>query len=89
MLELVAVFDEVYGFLHFVVSILFFVSVGFATLVYAVERKSRLAAVGFMIGLFAWVFYWAEIYRAGVAVPETISSVAVMPWIISSALKRL
>ncbi len=86
MLQLVAVFDEVYGFLHFVVSLLFFVSLGLATLVYAVERRSRLAAIGFIIGLFAWVFYWAEIYRAGVAVPEIISSVAVMPWIVSSAL---
>ena len=30
MLQLVAVFDEVYGFLHFLVSIFFFASLGFA-----------------------------------------------------------
>jgi hypothetical membrane protein len=87
MLQLVATFDEVYGLLHFVVSILFFVSLGSTTIVYAVERKSSLAVIGFIIGLFAWIFYWAGIYRAGVAVPEIISSVAVIPWIIYSALK--
>jgi len=87
MLQLVAAFDEVYGLLHSVVSILFFISLGSTTIVYAVERKSVLAVTSFIIGLFSWVFYWAGIYNAGVAVPEIISSLAVLPWIISSALK--
>jgi len=87
IIQLVAAFDEVYGLLHFVVSFLFFVSLGSTTIIYAVERKSSLAVVAFIIGLFSWIFYWAGIYSAGVAVPETISSVAVIPWIISSALK--
>jgi len=87
MLQLVAAFDETYGLLHFVVSVLFFVSLGFASIVYVMERKSSLAAIAFIIGLFSWVLYWAGIYSVGVAVPETISSVAVLPWVISSALK--
>jgi len=86
-LQLVAAFDEIYGLLHFVVSFLFFVSLGSTSILYAVERKSSLALTAFIIGLFSWVLYWARIYSAGVAVPETISSVAVLPWIISSALK--
>jgi hypothetical membrane protein len=60
---------------------------GSTTILYAVERKSSLAVMAFITGLFSWVFYWAGIYSAGVAVPEIISSVAVLPWIISSALK--
>jgi len=86
-LQLVAVFDEVYGFLHLVVSILFFVSLGITSLLYAVERKSYSAIAAFTIGLISWIFYWAEIYSVGVAVPETISSVAVLFWIIPSALR--
>ena len=87
MLQLVATFDEVYGLLHFVVSVLFFVSLILTSILYAIERKSSLALIGLIIGLLSWAFYWARIYSAGVAVPETISTVAVIPWIISSALK--
>ena len=86
-LQLIAVFDEVYGFLHLVVSILFFVSLGVTSLFYAVERKSYSALAALAIGLISWILYWAEFYSAGVAVPETISSVAVLFWIIPSALK--
>jgi hypothetical membrane protein len=86
-LQLISVFDEVYGLLHLVVSILFFVSLGVTSLFYAVERKSYSAVAAFAIGLISWIFYWAEIYAAGAAVPETISSVAVLFWIIPSALR--
>lgn len=86
-LQLVAVFDEVYVLLHLVVSILFFVSLCVTSLFYAVERKSYSAVAALAIGLVSWIFYWAEIYSAGVAVPETMSSVAVLFWIIPSALR--
>lgn len=87
MFQLVAAFDEVYGVLHFLVSIFFFVSLGFASIIYAVEKKSILALAAFMVGLGSWILYWAGIYSAGVAVPETISSVATISWIILSAFK--
>jgi len=86
-LQLVAVFDEVYGLLHLVVSILFFVSLGVTSLFYAVERKSYSAVAAFAIGLISWILYWEGFYSAGVAVPEIISSVAVLFWIMPSALK--
>ena len=87
MLQLVATFDEVYGLLHFVVSVLFFVSLVPTILLYALERKSSLALIGFIIGLLSWILYGAGIYNAGIAVPEAISTIAVIPWLISSALK--
>lgn len=86
-LQLVAVFDEVYGLLHLVVSVLFFISLGVTSLLYAAERKSYSAVVAFTIGLISWIFYWTEIYSTGVAVPETISSIAALAWIIPSALR--
>lgn len=87
VLQLIAVFDEVYGLLHWLVSVLFFVLLGVTSLVYVVESKSYLALAAFTVGLISWAFYWAEIYNSGIAVPETISSVAVSLWIIPSALK--
>ena len=87
MLQLVATFDEVYGPLHVIVSILFFVSLGFASIVYAVEEKSILALTAFVIGLGSWILYWTGMYSAGVAVPETISSVVTVSWVMLSAIK--
>lgn len=87
LLQLVACFDEVYGSLHFLVSVLLFVSFGFASIFYVVERKSILALVAFIVGLGSWTLYLMEIYRAGVAVPETISSVATVSWVMLSASK--
>jgi hypothetical membrane protein len=87
MLQLVATFDEVYDPLHVIVSILFFVSLGFASIVYAAEGKSILALTAFVIGLGSWILYWAGIYSAGIAVPETISSVVTVSWVMLSAIK--
>jgi len=87
ILQLVAAFDEVYGLLHSAVSFLFFVSLGPTTILYAIERKSSLGVIASIIGLLSWVFHWARIYNAGVAVPETVSTVAVLLWVMSSAIK--
>ena len=87
LLQLLAVFDEIYGFIHYAVSILFFASIGVASLMHAREGKSLLAVVAFAVGLFSWVVYWMRIFSIGVAVPETIASVAVTCWVVSSALR--
>ncbi len=86
-LQLVAVFDEVYGFLHTRVSLLFFVLLASTTLLYAIEKRSYIAVVALIVGATSWILYWTRIYTAGVAVPEAISSAAAASWVISSALK--
>jgi hypothetical membrane protein len=86
-LQLVGAFNEVYGVLHYVVSVLFFVLMGVASLVYAAERRSYLGVAAFTVGLAAWVLYWVHIYSSGVAVPEAVSTLAVMPWVMSTALR--
>ena len=88
-LQLVAVFDEVYGNLHTLVSIIFFVFLILSCLVYAVEKKSILGILSFIIGLGTWALYWGEVYQAGIAVPEIISATAAMSWVVLSALKIL
>ncbi len=86
-LQLIATFDEAYGFLHYVVSVLFFVLLGLTSIVYSIERRSPMALIAFMMGLSSWILYWAGAYNAGVAVPEIISSAAASLWITSSALE--
>ncbi|MCS7120544.1 MAG: DUF998 domain-containing protein [Nitrososphaerota archaeon] len=84
MLQLVSVFDEIYGFIHFIVSVCFFISAAISCLVYAVEKRSFFALIAFVIGLSSWVLYWLGIYKAGVAVPEIISAIAVTSCIFLS-----
>lgn len=86
-LQLIAIFDEVYGFLHFAVSVLFFISLGITSLVYAYERKSLFAIIIFIIGFSSWILYGLDLYTLGIAVPETISSVTVMLLLVSSTIK--
>jgi hypothetical membrane protein len=88
-LQLVAVFDEVYGYPHGLVSIAFFVLFLVSSLVYAVERRSIVAGASFLVGLSAWVFYWMDLYGGGIAIPEIISATAATSWIILSALETL
>ena len=87
LLQLVATFDEVYSRLHGVVSVLFFISIGITSAVYAIERRSSLGLIAFIIGLSSWILYEMKIYHAGIAVPEIISSVAVTLLLVSSAIK--
>ncbi|MEM1586493.1 MAG: DUF998 domain-containing protein [Candidatus Bathyarchaeia archaeon] len=87
MLQAIATFDEIYGQIHFIVSVLFFVSVGTSCIIYSLERRSILAALAFLVGLFAWALWWAGVYREGVAVPEIISALAATSCIIHSAIK--
>jgi len=86
-LQLVATFDEVYGSLHFQVSVLFFVALCFASISYVIEKRSVLAFASLIIGFASWILYGMEIYSAGIAVPETISSMASVTWVMLSALR--
>ncbi|MCW4016648.1 MAG: DUF998 domain-containing protein [Candidatus Bathyarchaeota archaeon] len=86
-LQLVATFNEVYKPLHFQVSVLFFLSLCFASVSYIIEKRSILAVVALTIGLISWILYGLDVYSAGIAVPETVSSMATASWVVLAALK--
>jgi hypothetical membrane protein len=86
-LQLIATFDEVYGSLHFLVSVLFFAALGFASATYVAEKKSFVALVALVVGLASWILYGTKIIDSGIAVPEAVSAIAVFTWMILSALK--
>jgi len=89
LLQLVAMFDEVYVSLHRTVSILFFISLALMSILYVIEGKSYAAATASLVVLISWVLFLMRIYSSGIAVPEIISSIAVSSWIMHSALKIL
>ena len=86
-LQLVATFDEVYGSLHSQISVLFFVALCFASISYVIEKRSVIAFACLIIGFGSWILYGMGIYSAGIAVPETISSMASVTWVMVSALR--
>jgi hypothetical membrane protein len=86
-LQLVATFDEVYGMLHTQISVIFFAMLGFSSFVYILEKRSILAVFALIIGLLSWILYGLKIYSSGIAVPETISSMATVSWIALSAVR--
>lgn len=85
-LQLVATFNEIYGSLHFAVSVLFFISIGLSAILYTIEKKVFFGVLSFFIGLISWVSY-GRLYNSGIAVPETISSLAIVSLIIYSAMR--
>jgi len=87
ILQLVATFDEVYGFLHGLVAVLFFLSIWSTSIVNAIEKKSLLALTAFLVGLISFVLFEINVYSAGIAVPEIISFGAVATVIQFSAIK--
>jgi len=85
-LQLVAVFDEVYGSLHFLVSVLFFVTLAFASGSYIIEKRSILALMALIVSLMSWILYGLNMYSSGIAVPEATSSIVTASWVVLSAV---
>ena len=86
-LQMVATFDEIYKPLHFQVSVLFFLALGFASISYFIEKRSFLALATLIVGGVSWILYGLEVYNAGIAVPETVSSMTTVTWVMFVALK--
>jgi hypothetical membrane protein len=86
LVQLLAVFNEAYGSLHYVVAVPHFVMLSLTSIVYTVEKRSAVALVTFIIVMFSWLVYGLNIFNIGIAVPETVSKL-VLAWIMYSAIK--
>ena len=86
LVQLLAVFNEVYGSLHYVVAVPHFVMLSLTSIVYTVEKRSAVALVTFSISMFSWLLYTLDIFNIGIAVPETVSKL-VVAWIMYSAIR--
>ena len=86
LVQLLAVFNEAYGTLHYVVAVPHFVMLSITSIVYTLEKRSAFALVTFLIVMFSWLLYALNIFSNGIAVPETVSKLAVL-WIMYSAIK--
>ncbi len=82
-LQLVAVYDEVYGVrfdhLHFLVSALFFIAIITFLLLYAVKRKRVWAAIAVVTAIAVWALHFAARVPPGAAIPELLSVLLFLP----------
>ncbi len=92
----IGVFNESFSGTHFIVSVSFFVlspiSLFIITCAFAFSHQKRMAAFTVGIGLVAalpWILQFAFNYVTGVAIPETISALAVSAWTIALSCKMM
>jgi len=84
--QLIAVFNETYGQIHYAVAIPHFLMLSLTSIVYSIEKRSAFALLTFLIVLFSWLIYALNVLNIGIAVPEIISKF-VVAWIIFSAIQ--
>jgi len=81
-LILIAVFDEVYGTLHFIVSVIFFLMLAVFLVVYSIRFKSVTAIAAVIISLVIWFLHFVCDIPKGAAIPELVSIVAFITYYI-------
>ena len=80
-LNLIAVFDEVYGIIHFIVSVIFFISLLILISVYAyIFREYIPALLAISVGVVSWALYFIYRIPRGAAIPELISISITIPF---------
>lgn len=79
-LNLIAIFDEVYGTIHFIVSLAFFTSLAVLIIGYSVIYQSYITSlVALSIGLTSWILHYSYGIPKGAAIPELVSIFVVLP----------
>ncbi len=92
----IAVFNENYAPTHYIVSVGFFVFAPIAffilTCAFHLNNQRSLAAFTVAVGVVAalpWILQFTIYYVPNVAIPETISGLAVTVWVVTLAAKML
>ncbi len=80
MLTLVAVFDEVYGRLHVIVSILFFTSLILYLFYISVKERILLASITGIVHIILWSIYLIYRMPRGAAIPEILAILTFIPF---------
>jgi len=87
-LNLVAVFDEVYGIIHFIVSALFFISLLILLSTYAYVFKEYVLPISaIVVGVISWALHFIYRIPKGAAIPELISIFIVLPFYMKYVMR--
>ncbi|ADI31528.1 DUF998 domain-containing protein [Staphylothermus hellenicus] len=86
-LNLIGVFDEVYGWIHFLVSVLFFLSIITYFIALSILDKSWIAVLLIISHIVMWYMHFALRIPRGAAVPELLAVFTFLPFYIRDYLK--
>ncbi len=86
-LIMIGTFDEVYGRLHFLVSLIFFLALAFASLTYSFEEKTNYPVVIAVIIAVVWAIQLSGLCKCGAAIPEIVSVLVTLIWFLDSMIK--
>lgn len=87
-LQLVALFCENYGVIHFYVSVLLFSSLLFSSIAYFIEEKCYLSLI-VLLEIPIWILHFQGFLFKGVAIPEILSSFLMLPWLFRTFVKTI
>lgn len=87
-LQLVALFCENYGAIHFYVSVLLFASLVFSSAAYFIEERCYLSLI-VLLEIPIWALHFQGFLFKGVAIPEILSSFLMLPWLIRTFAKTI
>jgi hypothetical membrane protein len=92
----IGIFNESYSSTHYLVSVAFFtlapIALFILTCAFYINRQSGLAASTSAIAAAAalpWILEFTVSYAPGVAIPETLSGLAISAWVITLSAKML
>jgi len=83
-LILIGIINDSYGYMHFVVSAIFFISAVVLLAYLALMLNSTLPLISFTIVVSVWTVYFIFRIPKGAAIPETISIVFASPWYLKT-----
>ncbi len=87
-LNLIAVFNEVYGKLHYWVSVAFFISLAILLVGYGYFMKQvLLSIIAIAIGIAPWYTHMVYNIPRGAAIPELVSIFIAIPFLITFAYR--
>ena len=86
-LMLVGVYDEIYGRLHFIVSILFFLSLMTYLVYTGIRMRSILRLTVFLLHIIIWYLHLVNDLPPGAALPELAAVFSFMPFYLYDLLR--
>ena len=86
-LILIGVFDEVYGSLHFYVSLVFFITLIVLLVVYGLFERKYYFILLAIISISSWYLHFSKNIPPGAAIPELITIAFIIPVYMSLILE--
>ncbi len=78
-LILVGTFDEIYGRIHYLVSVFFFLGLIMTSFAFSWESRKKYPAILGALSTLTWILHFSGM-KWGVSVPESISIALAIPW---------